>query len=258
MNKRRIGFDRELRLSWLDLTAGLVLEGLDPQQIRQSLLTRLAGEIPGEKACQKTITVLTRIWVRVPAEHRALRAEGLVLLPCVTSGERLWLHWGMSLLAYPFFRDVASTVGRLLNLQGEFASSQVLRRMRETWGQRTTLERAVPRLLRTFVTWGVTHASPSARHAYEAALPRQTSDSSLALWFLECVLHSALGAQSAFAEHNAERTTVQNNGQLLLAELIQSPAAFPFDLSPHLSALRRSDRFEISRQGLDLEMIALR
>ncbi len=256
LNKRRIGFDRELDLSWLDLTAGLALEGLDPQQIRQSLLTRLADEIPGEKACQNTITVLTRIWVRVPAEHRALRAEGLALLPRVAPEERLWLHWGMSLLAYPFFRDVASTVGRLLNLQGEFDSTQVLRRMRETWGQRTTLERAVPRLLRTFVAWGVTRALPSARHVYEAPLPRQTSDSALALWFLECVLRSALGVRSGLTGRNTERITVQDNGQLLLAELIQSPAAFPFDLSPHLSILRRSDRFEISRQGLDLEMIA--
>jgi hypothetical protein len=70
MHKGRIGFDRELNLSWLDLTAGLVQEGLDVDQTRQELTTRLANEIPGKEACRKTVTVLTRIWSRVPQEHQ--------------------------------------------------------------------------------------------------------------------------------------------------------------------------------------------
>ncbi len=237
MNNRRIGFDRELNLNWLDLTAGLVLEGLDIQRIRQELLERLADEIPGEKARKNTITVLTRIWVRVPREQQTLHSEALTLLPRVSSEDRLWLHWGMSLLAYPFFHDVASTVGHLLNLQGEFESTQVLRRMRESWGHRTTLERAVQRLLRTFANWGVTRAVPSAGHVYQATPPHQTSNSALALWFLECLLHDR---------------------QLPLAELIRSPAAFSFDLADHAAGVRRSDRFDVSRQGLDLEMVAPR
>ena len=237
MDNQRIGFDRELDLNWLDLTAGLVLEGLDIQPIRQELLERLADEIRGEKARKNTITVLTRVWVRVPEEHQALHSEALALLPQISSEDRLWLHWGMSLLAYPFFHDVAITVGRLLNLQGEFESTQVLRRMRESWGHRTTLERAVQRLLRTFVNWNVTHTMPPANHMYQATPPRQTSDSALALWFLECLL---------------------SGRQLPLPELIQSPAAFPFDMTDHIVTVRRSERFEVSRQGLDLEMVALR
>lgn len=244
MEKQTIGFDRELNLSWLDLAAGLVLEGFDVDQIRQELIARLANEIPGSEACRKTVTVLTRIWSRVPEEHQALRAEALALLPRLPPEERLWLHWGMSLLAYPFFHDVAGTVGRLLHLQGEVESAQVLRRIRETWGQRTTLKRAVPRTLRTCLAWGVIREVPSARYVYEAASPRQTDDPTLALWLMECILQSSLGP------------IAHNGRQLPLAELVQSPAAFPFDLTPHLAALRRSDRFEISRQGLDLEMVA--
>jgi hypothetical protein len=237
MNNRRIGFDRELNLDWLDLTAGLVQGGLDIHQTRQELTARLANEVPGKEACRKTVTVLTRIWSRVPQEHQTFQAEALALLPRVAPEDRLWLHWGVSLLAYPFFHDVASTAGRLLNLQGEFESTQVLRRMQESWGQRTTLERAVPRLLRTFVNWNVTRAIPSAGHTYQATPPRQTSDAAVTLWLLECLLHDR---------------------QLPLAELIQSPAAFPFDLTDYAASVRRSDRFEVNRQGLDLEMVAPR
>jgi hypothetical protein len=276
MNNRRIGFDRELKLDWLDLTAGLVQEGFDIRQTRQELTARLASEIPGQEACRKTVTVLTRLWSRVPLEHQALQSEALDLLPRIVPEERLWLHWGMSLIAYPFFRDVASTAGRLLKLQGEFESTQVLRRMQEAWGQRTTLERAVQRLLQTFVAWGVTRELPSARHVYQAAPPRQTTNLTLALWLMECVLRSALegrsalerrsalegrsalGGRSAFGGPGVHKVTPQDNGQLPLVELVQSLAAFPFELAAHAAALRRSDRFEISHQGLDLEMVAPR
>ncbi|MCP4358776.1 MAG: hypothetical protein GY796_12220, partial [Chloroflexi bacterium] len=153
MNKKTIGFDRELSLPWLDLTAGLAQENLDVQRARQELTARLAAEIPGKEACRKTVTLLTRIWIRVPPEYQALQTEALTLAPNVLPQERPWLHWGMSMLAYPFFHDVALTVGRLLKLQTEISSLQVQRRMREAWGQRTTLERAVSRLLKTLVAW---------------------------------------------------------------------------------------------------------
>jgi hypothetical protein len=237
MNNRRIGFDRELNLNWLDLTAGLAQRGPDIHQIRQELTARLGDEVPGKESCRKTVTVLTRIWSRVPQEHRTLQEEALALLPHVVAEDRLWLHWGMSLLAYPFFHDVAGVAGRLFDLQGEFESTQVLRRMQESWGQRTTLERAVQRLLRTFANWGVTRSLPSAGHVYQATPPHQTSNSELALWFLECLLHDR---------------------QLPLAELVQSPAAFPFDLADHAAGVRRSNRFDVSRQGLDLEMVTPR
>ena len=62
----RIGFDPEIGLSWLDLTAGSVSDGLDAPHDRQELTHRLAGEIPAQEARRKTVTVLARIWARAP------------------------------------------------------------------------------------------------------------------------------------------------------------------------------------------------
>lgn len=244
MKKQTIGFDRQLTLPWLDLAAGLAQEGLDKEQVRQTLLARLAGEISGKEACQKTTTVLTRIWVRVPTEHQALQSEALAILPTLLPEERLWLHWGMSMLAYPFFCDVAGTIGRLLQLQGEFELKQVRRRMHESWGQRTTLNRAIRRVLQTFVAWDIIQQTDTERRVYQATSVRQTANSALALWFMECVIQST------------RQATGQNDRQLPLAELIRSSITFPFDLAPHVTTLRRSDRFEVSRQGLDLEMVS--
>jgi hypothetical protein len=245
MKKQIIGFDRELELDWLDLTAGLAQQGLFLEQIRQELQRQLAGEIPGVEACRKTITLLTRLWVRIPSEHLALQIEALALLSTVLPHERLWLHWGMSMLAYPFFFDVASVMGRLLRLQEEVEATQVQRRTREDWGERTTLERAVSRLLKTFVAWQVTRETSPGSYVYRATPPHQTKNISLSHWFTECLIWGNC------------QTKGQSEQLIPLSELTQSPAIFPFDLTSHIATLRQSNRFEISRQGLDLEMVAL-
>jgi len=79
----------------------------------------------------------------VPGEQRSLRNEALDMASRVGPDERLWLHWGMSLLAYPFFRERSRYGGPVGRLQGVCWPGPVQRRMMEGWGQRTTLERAV-------------------------------------------------------------------------------------------------------------------
>ena len=235
---RMIGFDRHLRLDWLDGTIGLCQEGLDARAIAQRLVQSLEREIAGTEARRKTITVLLRIWVNVPDKQIRLRDEALQLAIQAPPGERLWLHWGMSLLAYPFFRDVAATIGQLGRLQGAFSLAQVQRRMIEGWGQRTTLQRAVRRIVRTLFEWDAIQEA-EGRGNYILAPTRRTENGALGLWLLECTLKA----------HGSE--------QVLLQELGQLPYLFPFDLLPFMDNLRRSQRFEVTRQGLDLEMVAL-
>ena len=234
---RIIGFDRKLQLDWLDATVGLCQGSLDPGVVADHLRKNLEREIAGTEARRKTTTVLLRIWVNVPAEYSHLRDEALQLAAQIGSEERLWLHWGLSLLAYPFFRDVAATVGQLSRLQGTFSQAQVQRRMIENWGQRTTLRRATRRLLRTFVDWDVLRDT-DVRGRYDVVLPRQTENRALALWLLDCALQA----------NDAEQVSLRELGQLSYT--------FPFDLLPFVNDVRLSERFEVSRQGLDLEMVA--
>jgi hypothetical protein len=182
----RIGFDRLIRLRWLDRAALLAAELRDTDALRRAVLAQLAGELPGAKARLNTASVLTRIWWRVPAEHISLRDEALAQIKECTPEERQLFHWGMCLLAYPIFRDVATTVGRLLRLQGTFRQVQVVSRISAEWGNRSTLETAVPRIVRSLVDWGVLVATEE-KGTYRASTQIVVTRKVSALWLLATV-----------------------------------------------------------------------
>lgn len=232
-----IGFDRRVKLAWLDATAWKVGMGEDVADIRRYLNKLLGTEGEAKEACRKTITVLTRIWARVPDEHRALWRRGLELVLESDAETRLWLHWGMTLLAYPFFRDIAAIIGRLLTLQDEVSLKQISRRVEERWGERSTVRTACRRVVRSMVDWGVLRdAGPKG--VYIPAAKKQTGAEGVQLWFLEALLRSEATAA------------------IPLSQLLNMPSAFPFHLDVSVVAMRQ--QFEIQRQGLDLDMVAVK
>lgn len=224
-----IGFDRRIELDWLDETAGQMMRQVEPTAVRDYLLTYLAKDIRGVEAREKTALVLSRIWVR-PRQATHLRDEALTFLPTILPSERLWLHWGLTLLAFPFFRDIAAISGRLLRIQGQFSMGQVIDRMVAIWGERTTLVRATQRVLRSCVAWG-TLMEGTPRGTYLATATLQTSTPILRDWFLEAALRA----------HETDG--------VLTEELTRLPEIHPF--APHIQnyELMRLDRFEVQQQG---------
>ena len=208
MTPDRIGFDRLIRLRWLDRAALLAAELRDTDALHQAMLAQLAGELPGVDARRKTANVLTRIWWRVLAEHIPLRDEALAQIKASTPEERLVFDWGMCLLAYPIFRDVVATVGRLLRLQGTFRQAQVVSRISAEWGNRSTLETAVPRIVLSLVDWGVLVATEE-KGTYRAGTHITVTRKEPALWLLATVRHS--------------RTT-----DLPISDLLRTPDLFMF------------------------------
>lgn len=224
-----IGFDRRIELDWLDETAGHMLRQPDPAVIRAHLLSYLATAIQGSEAREKTALVLTRIWVK-PHQATYLRDEALQLLPILLPNERLWLHWGLTLLAFPFFRDVVAAVGRLLRLQEQCSVDQVTNRIIATWGERTTLVRATQRVLRSCVAWGtLVEGKPAG--TYYAGVTQQTNTVALRDWFLEATLRA----------HDTEG--------VLLEELPRLPQIYPFAPTITPYELMRLERFELLTQG---------
>jgi hypothetical protein len=224
-----IGFDRKVRLAWLDATADWAARGLSAEEIRSKLDLLLDGEIAGKEALKKTKTVLLRIWVLVPENLRPLRDEGLGLLPHLSDPGRLALHWGMSLAAYPLLRDTATVVGRLLDLQEKVIASQIRLRLAENYGERSTLLRAVQRITSSFVDCFV--AGPSY----------PIEDERLAAWLIEALL---LGSES-------------DSG--VLPALMKNPALFPFEIGRlNRRFFEGSSRLELYRQGLDEDLVTFR
>ena len=163
----------------------------------------------------------------------------MALLPRISGQERIWLHWGMAALAYPFFRDTAEVVGRLLALQDDFTTAQVQGRMLTTWGDRATSKEAAQKLITTLVDWEVLRSTKTKGH-FLLARKMTASIPDLQLWLLEALL----GASAA--------------DEIEAQQLLRLPESFPFTISVGVADLRRHEGFNIHRQGLDMDMVALR
>lgn len=237
LNRKVIGIDRKIDREWLDAVLDRFATGSDLAATRAFLHDLLQPQHPAQAARQKTVGILLRIWPLASKQHQGVRSQALTLLPAVPSRDRVWLHWGMAVLTYPLFRDTAAAVGRLLKLQGDFTLAQLERRLVEDWGDRSTLRRAAQRIVRSMVQWGV--LAEVGRGKFGPAPKRMSGSSELQLWMMEA-LHLADGSR-----------------ELESHQLLTLPTAFPFQINVGLGDLRRSDRFAVHRQGLDMDMVAV-
>lgn len=241
MNRRAVvGFDRRLDLEWLDATAGQVASGADTNAVRAYLDRLLDGTVAGgvsRGARDKTVTVLLRIWSQVPEQSRPLRDRALALLPHLSPDARLAAHWAMTTAAYPFFADVTGICGRLVALQSEITLTQLYQRVNETWGARSTTERAARRILRSLVQWDVLEDT-TEKGVYRASRPRVVPSEAA-----ELLLEALLLDQGAAA--------------IALPQLVGHAALFPFDIALTAHDLRAVPRFDVQRHGLDLDLVTL-
>ena len=238
----QLGFSQRIPLDWLEYTANLALAGSRRDEVVSALNERLRGKLsvgnePRRGSRHKTVTILTKVWVGVPGELRALREEGLELLQRLPATDRMLVHWCMCMAVYPFFGAVADTTGRLLRLQGTAGAAQVQRRLREQLGERETVARAARRMLRTFIDWGVL-LETGEKGLYRDAAQRVVDDRSLATWAIQAVL-AATGGRP--------RST---------AALLRGPHLFPFDIAlPSVRELESRGALEVARHGLDHEVL---
>lgn len=233
---RRVGFDRKVRLEWLDAIAGKMENERDDKELRECLHDLLKKEYPTYEARRKTVTVLMRIWFFITPENVNMRDKALQVIGGAREHERLLIHWGMTLLAYPFFRDVVTTIGRLCILQGDFSVSQIAREMEKSWGQRTTARRAIRRVISSLYEWGVIDQT-GCSGVYMPSAKVEGFATDFELWFIEAVLKSG---EADF---------------IPLDQLHNIPCAFPFSISLSISDLFESDNLGVSQQGVNRGII---
>jgi len=235
-----IGFDRHIDIEWLDAAAGRVAAGQSSADVREFLWGLLDGVVGGDtvhSARGKTLTVLMRIWVTVPSIAEPLRAAAIKRIPLASSEERLAIHWAMSVACYPFFAEVAGHVGKLLALNGQANLSQIVRRMTETWGDRSTLPRAVQRVLRSMVQWG------ALREGGEKGI------------FISPARR--IGLSERPAELVVQAVLVSHGHGMGLAQAISHSALFPFHVRLNASSARNSDQLRVLRQGDQTDFVDL-
>ena len=248
MNGRKslIGFSQRIRLEWFEHTANLILAGNTKAIINDSLQDLLEDKVSvggtsvrGNR--EKIITILLKTWHSVPWELEGLRDEGLEILQRLTRKDRIAVHWGMILAAYPFWGAVAAHTGRLLRLQGTAAAAHVQRRVKEEYGERETVSRAARRVLRSFIDWGVLNETRN-KGVYDQGEQYSIEEPRLIAWMVEAALRG----------RSSKLCTVNH--------LIEGPSIFPFRLarvSPEQVA-SLSPRLEMLRHGLNDDLVMLR
>ena len=247
MNGRQaqIGFSQRIRLEWFEQTANMILAGNDKTAINDSLQALLEDKISvGGQAVrggrEKVITILLKTWLTVPRELETLRDEGLDILQGLSRKERIVIHWGMVLAAYPFWGAIAADTGRLLRLQGTAAAAHVQRRVKEQYGERESAARAARRVLRSFIDWGVLNETGD-KGVYAQGEQYSVAEPRLIAWLVEASLRSRVHRAAA------------------IKDLLESPSIFPFQLA-HISAEQvasLSSRLDILRHGLDDDLVML-
>lgn len=242
----QIGLDRLVRLAWLEKVSYLVLSGKKSNEIKAILHTDLKEAFRSERtdvrgSIDKTITILTKVWLTVPKELECLRIDGLELLKRVPRGDHIAIHWGMLMAVYPFWSGVATQVGRLLRLQGSSGAVHVQRRVREQYGERETVSRRVRYVLRSYLDWGVLQEA-NEKGAYKAGSSLAVDDPKLIAWLVEASLHA------------------RASGSAPLKDLLDSPSLFPFRIKTvHADSLQTlSSKVDIFRHGLNDDLVMLR
>ncbi len=242
-----IGIDRRIRVEWLQCAADSLIRGHAESEIRDELRAELEGYLSigkstvGRGSGEKTITNLIKIWVRVPKELQPLRDAGLEIIAASPKPNHLAVHWGMIMAVYPFWGEIAMHAGRLLRLQGAVSAEQTQRRLRETYGERTTVKDATRRVLRSMHDWAVLQET-GTRGIYGAGKMLAVDNPRFVAWLAEAYLHA------------------RGKNAVPVNEMIDSPSLFPFQITPvHAEGIvAQSSRLDFIRHGLDANLIMLR
>jgi len=233
-----IGIDRKIRRAWLDTMVDHLADAESQSDLRTMLEAEIQKDLPGPVSRAKTTRIILRIWGHVPARCVPLRRSALELLPQITLDERLWLHWGMTTLAYPFFRDVVGVVGRLLAAKYEVTTAQVEERMRQRWGDWTRTTEATRRMLHTLVDWDVLGPAKKRGH-FLAKAKLATSSTALQLWLLEALLWAS------------------PSSEVECGQLARLPEAFPFKTKVKAAVLRNHGHFYVHRRALETDVVSI-
>jgi hypothetical protein len=173
-----------------------------------------AAEKRGVRTRTIAVNMLMNIWIKPPEKLIPLR-DDLINLLQERKDLALMVHWAMISCVYPFWFNIAQITGKLFSLQGRITKQQIMIRLKEQYGDKSTVERCARYAIRSFVSWGIlTAISPTG--IYDQSSPMAIDHPRLASLFIEAELY-------ALPDHRGP-----------LSLLVNNPALFPFRL-PRLS-----------------------
>jgi len=244
-----LGIKQVIRLEWMEKAVRLSMSGMEPPEIRSELHEYLAGRKGdgsiGERSKltrSQAVVVLMNIWGKPNTEiavfiedvKAQIQSNGL------DPAEKKALYWAAVSAAYPFWFNVARQVGRLLNLQDQITKQQIVRRLKEQYGDRQTVSRITRYVIRSFVAWDILKDT-AKKGCYERGNILSIQDQSTVSLLLEGALHTMPGGKSS------------------INDLYANPGFFIFDL-PTITGeiiVQDNQRIDVMRFGADEEILKL-
>lgn len=191
---KNIGFNRNIFLPWLDAAASFTAETQDPREIRRRLDPVVEQTIASRENRRKAIDILIHIWVKTAKDVPQLHAEAVQRFQSTASlGDRLWLHYGLTIVAYPFFREVAAAIGQLGRNQDWITPSVVKQRLAAERGPLGSMHKAAERVVFSLRDWGVLSDCGKVDEYRIGPRVAPASSRDVEKWLLACALHAHPG-----------------------------------------------------------------
>jgi hypothetical protein len=240
VNKKKIsiGFDRYIERAWLEQISKWVAQEKNRDELHDLVDDYLAPFINGATSLRKTKNVLFGVWVNSSDENEPFKKQAIHFLQHCSKDERLSIHWGLSIASYPFFDSLVRLIGRLLRLQDDIISKELVRRSVELHGDTESVRRATTRLLQSFGEWGV--LIPESKSLFHSPKKIVINNPELVTWLLA----------SVFFSNGRDRMTVD--------EIISDPVWFPFEIPQSSFQINQSDILEIVHQNVGDTLVSLK
>lgn len=152
---KTVGFLKPVKADWLNLTVKELKEGKDKEEIRKSLKEYISNFYESKDTVRKAAAVLMNTWVDIDDENKNLRDLALSLFDNADEDEKIALHYGLMIAAFPIFYDVVFLIGKILYIDENFKIDYIKKRIYEKWGERQTVRYSIDRIIMSLKEWGL-------------------------------------------------------------------------------------------------------
>lgn len=225
---RSVGMSRNINLDYLNKIVELMNSNQEGKIIKSELQEYISFYIQDKTNLSKTVNILMNIWISEDESSRVIKNYATRVVNKNYATSKLVAHWCMILVSYSVFKDIASTIGKLENMQLELSSKLIREKMLDAWGERTTLIHAIPKNIKTMKDIGVLEQLKVGR--YKANKVEIIDEESHVLIIATLI-------------------SLKDKLYMSVDELMADDVMFPFKYEVDLEALQESNLFSFDRFG---------
>ena len=149
-----VGFDQKIQFQHLDFLANTL--GMSKSINLYTVLDdKLIGIIKGTMSRKHVITILMKIWVGVESDVESIRDNIIKEYPYLSSDEKRCVHYCLTCIAYPFYREQMNYIGKYLKMADTVKSKVLVSQMKSLYGDRRRVEVASSAVFASSKDWGV-------------------------------------------------------------------------------------------------------